>query len=178
MQKTNTTPLEIEQLRRRLKSSKRRGRYAVHRLATLINMIEGWRARPIPSSGAGKISRLNVFPDLEATNDELGIYMAVEVKSSRRNFIYVERPTQILKLFQTMNLFGRYPKRFAVLACHFGKVWRFMILRGFQAKFHYIAVRRHWKKPGIFQSLEELLSILAKDTTVYFTPKPEKPDFS
>ncbi|MEM3574181.1 MAG: hypothetical protein QXQ76_00295, partial [Candidatus Bathyarchaeia archaeon] len=72
-------------------------------------------ARNIPVSGAGsKAGEISVFPDVEAFyNHNPGIYIAFEVKSSKGSTIYLDRPSQIRKLFDSMNALALYKKRYA-----------------------------------------------------------------
>lgn len=165
-------------LRKRIVRSKRRGRYAERALARMIAAREGWAARNIPVSGAGsKAGEISVFPDVEAFyNREPGIYIAFEVKSSKGPVIYLDRPNQILKLFGSMNTLALYRKRYAVLVCHFGKRWRFLILRSRHAKLNYMRIDRDSKTSRygrIFDSLDDLLQFVLSDTKVGF-PAPEE----
>jgi len=159
---------DLQKLRRKLRLSRRRGKYAVASLGKKITKYgNGWKCRMIPSSGSGGLSDINVFPDLEAINTKKGIYIAFEVKSSSKDKIYVNRPLQIMKLFESMNVMEIFSRRWAVLACKFKKQWRFMILRTWHTKLLYIRVLKNQKK-DIFPNLKSLLQYIEEDKTVYF----------
>lgn len=171
-------------LYRNIRRSRRRGKYAVRQLGKQINVLPNWFARMTPASGAGPISEVNVYPDLEAFNNALGIYIAFEVKSTKGDRVYVRNKlrrrkdgtlpnpkelVQVRKLFESMNVVGCYPRRWAVLACKFKKTWRFMILHKWHLRLAYIGVTKLTKRT--FKSLRALIQYVENDTRVWFPLK-------
>jgi Holliday junction resolvase len=174
-------------LYRNIRRSRRRGKYAVRQLGKQINTFPNWSARMTPASGAGPISEVNVYPDLEAFNNALGIYIAFEVKSTKGDRVYVRNKlrrrkdgtlphyselVQVRKLFESMNVVGCYPRRWAVLACKFKKTWRFMILHKWHLRLPFIGVTKKTKKT--FKTLKSLIQYIENDTRVWF---PLETDF-
>jgi len=174
-------------LHKRAGKNRERGKYAVHAFADSLRK-RGWMSRSIPSSGAGQASALNIFADAEATFEPDGIYLAAEVKSSIRGVVYLERPVQIYKLFQSLNIFRRYPKRYAVLVAHFRKQWRYMILRSYQASLNFIMIKPADKYPRtrgnkkadkreLFTKIDDLIRFMKEDKTISFSMSmPNLPD--
>jgi len=165
---------------RKLKLSRRRGKEACVTLVRLISLHDDWKARIVPVSGAGKMGNervKNVWADVEAFyHGNPPVMIAFEVKTTRRKNrrglyrkVYIERPIQVQKLFATMNIVP-IPRRYAVFAGHFGKQWRFMILRSFHQTLHYIGLGMGSTK-GVLKSVSELLSWIERDTKVYFPLK-------
>jgi len=175
--------LPLLEVRKRVGRSRRRGKYAAQSLARLL-VKHGWNARLIPASGAGPVSEINYFPDVEATyiipctDPPVGIYLAAEVKSSIRGVCYLDRTLQLEKLFRSMNVFSLYQKRFAVLVAHFRKQWRFLLLGAYQTRFDFITIRlgdpfartRGNRSIGkLFTSIDGLIDYMVKDRKIWFS---------
>ena len=174
--------LPFDEVRRRVGLNKRRGKYAAHAFARQL-VKHGWHCRVVPASSSGEMSEVYYFPDVEATyvipgsDPPVGIYLAAEVKSSIRGYAYLSRPVQITKLWESMNLFELYGKRYAVLAAHFRKRWKILLLRGYHGKLSFIIVKegdefarsRNNRPVGkLFSNIQSLLTYMIEDKKVWF----------
>jgi hypothetical protein len=174
---------------RKLRRSRRRGKYAVESLGKAILSFPDWEASMSAVSGAGEMSDLNFPPDLLAINNRLGIIIAFEVKSSKSRVVYLtnrirrrkdgtlppipKELLQVKKLFASLNFYAWYPRRWAVLACKFHKSWRFMILHTYHLKFSYIKIYRRQTK-NVFHRLSDLLKYVEAHDEICFPKNMEK----
>jgi len=150
-----------------------------------------WLVRLPAVSGAGRPQNptrqkrdTNVFPDIEAFNNRLGIYLAGEIKTTKYNRIYVRNKlrrrkdgtlppipielVQVRKLFESMNVVANYPRRFAFLGCKFRKQVRIMLLHEWHTRLPYIAVTPSTK--NTFRKVSDFIRYVEADQKVWFSP--------
>jgi len=176
-----------------IKRCRERGKYGAKFFSRKISEHVNWCVRIPAVSGAGRppsssehVDRTNVFPDIEAFNNVLGIYLAGEIKTTKSNRIYVRNKlrrrkdgslppipkelVQVRKLFESMNVVANYPRRYAFLGCKFRKQVRVLILREWHCHLPFIAVTPTTK--GAFRSVSDFIRFVEQDTRVWFPLNP------
>jgi len=166
-----------------------RGKYGAKFFSRKIHEYPNWLVRIPAVSGAGRppsdseqVDRTNVFPDIEAFNNVLGIYLAGEIKTTKYNRIYVRNKlrrrkdgslppvpkelVQVRKLFESMNVVGNYPRRYAFLGCKFRKQVRILILHEWHCRLPFIAVTP--STGNAFHSVTDFIRFVEQDTRIWF----------